>query len=825
SETTFDVSIGNVYDLGGIDLSSDLGLPALGLNIDGDAKLSFDYGLDLSFGINKDFGFFLNTEKTELTTGVDLVLNDDFNANASMGLLQLDLANDGDNPTQARIEFGVELEDLDNLPTIEFDDSNNNNKLDDGEEFDFVRLKDDGTYEIIEDFSQYPELAELNDLEEFEDLESAINLDSAYNTENANNDQKRLVPKNDEQRLTVSELKQDFESEDVYIPVLDGSLSVGFSAETSIEGTDTFLPNFLFDLGIGWDAFGYDENGEFQELAQPNINFNNVEVDLGTFISDFAEPIISDIADILEPLQPVIDVLNTDTKLFTQLGINNLFGVRLDANNNGEVSLLELVAALPNSRVSTGFVDAVDKIFDLNELIASTDTESIILSLGSFDLGGFDATDADGDASTVTPQAKGNVADVNNDIDSLPSNGNRGKQKQIAQGFTKDAAIDISLITNPFTAIELLLGKPDVPLFSYNVPELEVGLSLSQNIPIFPPFSALLQGDIDIAADLTFGFDTLGLNQWKALDFAPEESYRTFEGFYISDRTNADGTGTDVPEITIDASFAIGGGIDLVALSGYITGGIKGSIEVDLVDVGENNNTSDGRVRATEITSRLDTPWELFDIAGRVEAFLGAEVQAFRETVYSNHFATFPLISFNLGASGASVGVGADGYIAGGTVFIDANFNKVRDANEPFTVTNVDGTYELDIPAFEFDVDNNNQIDPQEGQIVVIDGVDISTEMPITTPLIVIPETITIGGESTDPNKAYASPLTTLIAELMQPDFAAVQNKLETTLGFSTDVDLLNYDPLKAITLGDSNGFPIFAQQAILQNLVFQSIQ
>ncbi len=798
-EATFDLTIGNLYNLSDTNLSSDLGIPALGLAIDGQAVMDFDYGLNLSFGIHKDFGFFLDTTKTELTTGVTLELSDDFAAQGTLGLLQIDVLDNVDNPTQANVEFGFALNDLDNSRDIRYFDANENDELDDDEVF--VEKKDDGTYD---------------DFVVDGDTKTAAEL-------------KEIVLQPDGDRLTKRELaRDDYEFSDLFTPVLDGSLSLGLSSETKLEGVEA-LPSFAYDLAASWDVFGYDDLGVFQDVGVPNISFDNLLVDLDTFISDFAKPVLENISDLIDPIRPIIDVLNTDTKLFTALGINNLFGKKLDENNNNQVSLIELVAAIPGSRIATGFVDAVTKVTDLLDLIGgidSSNSEPITIDLGSFDLGSF--TD-DLDTSNLVATAKDTVENAIEQIERLPGN----NRKEVITGFTGDPTIEIPLLTDPTVAIGLLLDQPGINLFNYDFPELGVFLELSQNFPIFGPLSGLLQGRIDIGANLNFGFDTVGLNQWQDLGYAIEESSRVFDGFFINDLNS---NGVDVPEIIFDATLAAGAGIDILALSGYLTGGIKGEIEVDLVDVGESNGTSDGRVRGAEITSRLDTPWELFDIAGTVSAFLGAEVQAFRQTVYSNHFATFPLLEFNLGASGNSLGVGSDGYIAGGTVFFDANFNKTLDANEPFTITNVDGTYDLDIPLYLYDVDRSDRLEPEEGQIVIIDGVDISTNLPQTTPLVVIPDveltTNSASSDSAENSEAITvntvvSPLTTLVAQLSQPDFEPIQANLIAALDLPTGINYLNYDPLIAIFNNENSdaALKVLAQTAKLQNYLFQTTQ
>ena len=67
-----------------------------------------------------------------------------------------------------------------------------------------------------------------------------------------------------------------------------------------------------------------------------------------------------------------------------------------------------------------------------------------------------------------------------------------------------------------------------------------------------------------------------------------------------------------------------------------------GYINIDLSDLGEDNGTDDGKVRVSEILPRLTTkPWQLFDVSGEINAFLGAEIEVFGETVYEVRLATY----------------------------------------------------------------------------------------------------------------------------------------------------------------------------------------
>ncbi|MEO1134473.1 MAG: Calx-beta domain-containing protein, partial [Cyanobacteria bacterium J06639_1] len=93
SEVSFNINIGETYELADFSLDADLGLPALGIEIDGRARSQFNYGLNLTFGINKNFGFFVDAgvdedaglKKTGLAANVDFSLSDDFSATGNLG--------------------------------------------------------------------------------------------------------------------------------------------------------------------------------------------------------------------------------------------------------------------------------------------------------------------------------------------------------------------------------------------------------------------------------------------------------------------------------------------------------------------------------------------------------------------------------------------------------------------------------------------------------------------------------------------------------------------------------------------------------------------
>ena len=305
----------------------------------------------------------------------------------------------------------------------------------------------------------------------------------------------------------------------------------------------------------------------------------------------------------------------------------------------------------------------------------------------------------------------------------------------------------------------------------------------------------------------------------------------------MSDRQNADGTGPDVQEVKLNADISLTGSVNAVLAKAYVTGRLTGNAKADLIDVGEENGTSDGKIRGSEIISRISKPLDMIAVKGSINASLDAGFDYMRpglqrrekkvwgvkipywvptvnrENVWRQNFGTHNLANFGVGATWKSRAI--DGYISGGLVFLDANLNGIYDEDEPSSVTNPDGSFDLQVDVPQFDTNKNGQIDPSEGKILLTEGFDISTDLPLVTPL------------ASTPDATVITPLTTVIADLASKgmDSKAAQTQVKSALGLQGDVDLGSYDPLEAITKGDENGVAVFASMIMVQNTIVQTAQ
>jgi hypothetical protein len=140
------------------------------------------------------------------------------------------------------------------------------------------------------------------------------------------------------------------------------------------------------------------------------------------------------------------------------------------------------------------------------------------------------------------------------------------------------------------------------------------------------------------------------------------------------------------------------------------------------------------------------------------------------------------------------VGVVADGYVAGATLFVDVNGNGVRDDGEAWTVTDANGNYSLNVN--------------QAGTIVAVGGTNADTglanEMTLLAPY----------------DSTVVNPLTTLVAAIMEQsglDAAAAQDAVKDALGLDSSLDLLTTDLL---SVGGDSALEAQKAAATIANLL-----
>ncbi|MBD1194943.1 PA14 domain-containing protein [Vulcanococcus sp. Clear-D1] len=731
------------YDIFSVPLAADFGLPGLGLQSSGslDASFAYDAGLELVFPRSGDV--YLNTasDKTYLSADFNTSLSPDFSLTGGLGFLQLDAVNQPSVNENVTIQGEAASTELDVSFELDLNGgAGSDNKL------------------------TYTEL-----------ISSALNVEELFQYE------------------------------------LSGNAAMSFGVTTSINGSAA-IPSFSFDLASLLPIFDYSNKAESEkEENATNIFFDNIKLDLGTYITQMLNPIVDGLDQILNPLYPIVDALYADTQIFATIGIENAF----DVDNDGHVTAIDLAQWFADLYstfdpvrgtelkatidATVEFLDVVKGVMDLiRDLETMSEEGNFYIDYGSYELEAFSAGNPEAETEAVSVD-EASTPELNDETASQADaggSGSGGKSSSTFKDIMKqldELGFQIPLIDDPKNAIKLLLGQ-DVDLFVWHMPGMGMSSEIEESFPIYAGIEGIIEGGFGIDANIGFGFDTHGLNEWKDDGFEASEAWKVFNGFYVAD---LDANGVDIPEFSIDATMGAGLGLSALVVRADITGGLEAAASFDLLDEGEIAGTADGKIRGSEISDRISNPLDLFELVGSLSAYLKSKVQvgldmgfySIWDTVWQEKLASIPLFEFGVGGSYGS-GTVSNGYLEGTTVFFDANGNGQIDLLEPSTTVSDDAHYNLRIDHRRFDRNRNGKIDADEGRLTAFGGIDSSTGLPLKVPFLA-------------PLGQMLTPLTTLhslgIAQGMNE--AKVNRLIRRSFGLG-DFDYLSRDPVLMLENG-----------------------
>jgi hypothetical protein len=533
AETSFEVTLNQQSTV--TKIAQDLGMPGLGLRVDsGNGNGTLNSELKLVFGSNQSHGFFIDSDRTKLTSNLDFGLGANFNGSGKMGLFKVNLQDDATGMTRARAEFAGKLNDVD-----------------------------------------------------------------PNNTGSATN------------RLTASELDTNKTNAALKSMQLTSSPNIGIKIKTDMGAAA--IPGVNATLTGNIPILNY-VNGAWAGGELSRFGFKNTELSLGSLANNIVLPALKRVDSVMAPIRPVLDVLYQDLK---PIGIGYVFP---DIDGDGKSTLVDMAEAKGGSLVK--FVSVIKTVSDLSKTASASSNTGLLL--GDFSLANKDANDQiinvfaapntlRNAVITQTSSPLGINNQLNSDKDDI----------KLIQSFKRLEGVKFNLFDDSTNAVRLLMGQP-VNLFTYDAPEVELNFSVSKTKNLGKtPFVVGVAGTVFASADLAFGYDTFGLQQWADTNYASNSIGNVFNGFYISDRKNADGTGEDVSEFKVGLGLEVIGGLGLavkpIELFGGLKGGLVGGPTFDL-----NDPNNDGKVRAGELVSQF--PLNFSGVA--VDASIGAEVSA-----------------------------------------------------------------------------------------------------------------------------------------------------------------------------------------------------
>ena len=399
-----------------------------------------------------------------------------------------------------------------------------------------------------------------------------------------------------------------------------------------VPGAATVFPKIVGDFFFQW-SIGNRAAGTLVSLSDIDnaiqsglklVAFRDVGLDLGTFISDFVGPIIGQVQDVTEPIQPLIDVLTAPIPVISDLA-------------GSPITLIDIAGA--TGEVNPDLIFAIADIISLvNSIPDPAQVGTLIIPFGDFVV--FDASGAgskpalwDGNfdpTGIALPDTSG--FDFDTALNGLDTGGDpkATTTKQFSNGFANKSFGDFlsfPAFKDPSQIFGLLLGH-DATLIAIDLPPLDFKFSYSQFFPIFGPLGASITGTLGATIDFgPMGYDTRGLTEFFDSGFRNPELL--FDGFFISDTANAAGSGDDVPEVALTGGLSAAAELNLGVAKAGVAGGIFLTVDFDLHDPNE-----DGKLRLNELATNflneakfgepLLAPLAVFDVHGDIFAKLFA---------------------------------------------------------------------------------------------------------------------------------------------------------------------------------------------------------
>jgi Ca2+-binding RTX toxin-like protein len=453
--------------------------------------------------------------------------------------------------------------------------------------------------------------------------------------------QNDTVTEKDEQ-LSFSEL--GFIDVDVHLSAaatVDLGLKVQFNEEILPDTISALLPKLRAGFLLEWST-GDITSDEFDFAASLKfVGFYDVQLDMGSFLSDFLGPIVNKIAEITKPLQPVIDVFTARLPLIsdlagrtvTLLDIAGMFG---DVDTGMIYAIADIITLVNQiagiSSEAELLVPLGDfTLFDIDNPVSGFEDLAANLTLPTFNLGGSSDTSSF-DFDDFISESGQQISDFATKLADTPGDAGAKSLSQSLVNKTAPGAgsFIFPLFDNPTLAFGLLMGR-DVSLVEYDLPPFGVDFTYVQKFPIWGPLFARITGSVGLTIDLAFGYDTYGVRKFAQGSFS--NPLDLLAGFYVNDTDQPGGVGTDVPELILRGELFAGAEINLGIASAGVEGGIILTINFDLYDP-----DSDGKIRIEELVGNFlyefkygggpaSAPLAIFDVFGDIALQLRAFIE------------------------------------------------------------------------------------------------------------------------------------------------------------------------------------------------------
>lgn len=389
-------------------------------------------------------------------------------------------------------------------------------------------------------------------------------------------------------------------------------------------GTTVQLPQLTAHFVLDWDF-----SGTTPDASALNVKFENVQLDLGSTLASFVQPLVSVVQDVLGPVEPILDLLTTPIPGISDL--SHLVG-------GGDITLLSIAQEVLPQVLGPEVTPILDVVTALLPVIKTLDSiqGDRWVPIGDFNLdNGTDQTDLTTDA--VDWGALTDVSDLSDSLTNLISSEapvnlvnqltGDALDTEIKQGLQQLATLagnspdkfqfDFPILKDPSTAasdaFKLFLGQ-DFDLFDFYAHfELDpVAGDIFGNALDFDGIGINFIDDLTITGGFHLAYDTYGIREFFA--GGAKNLGDLLDGFYLDDQdTYLTFQGTIGPQL----EGQIFPGISVV-LKGQLETGDSGNDPFTIGVYDPNQATDQGKARLSSLFNQA----HLFSADGEIDAGL-----------------------------------------------------------------------------------------------------------------------------------------------------------------------------------------------------------
>ena len=392
---------------------------------------------------------------------------------------------------------------------------------------------------------------------------------------------------------------------------LRGAIDLELALSLGIGGYEKQAPHIDSKFVFNWGA---DLGGDFGALKE--IAFKNIVLDSGTFVQETIGGVISKINNVLKPIRPLIDFLQSEIPVLNKLPLGKI-----------HITVLDLIKKYGDSQnMDFGFLDDIIEINNVCKKLNIFVNQGI--HIGDWELyktaAPTDSTRRDLNISGLK-YLQGMVNDIDKYVDDAVIDFGvncLGFVNPLASGLGYDLSVNTTINTPTFRGswqfplldsstankeiMKLLMGG-HADLVKFDLAPLEFSFDWRKSFPIVGPLCADIGFSFGVCIDLCFGYDTYGIAGWV------KSGYKDYgclvNGFYIDDLKD----GKDVAEVVFHSGVVAGAS---VAGRAGINVGLNFNVNMDFIDP-----NYDGKIRLNELADMLSlNPLDMFNVSASIEA-------------------------------------------------------------------------------------------------------------------------------------------------------------------------------------------------------------